>query len=74
MPRKPTPKVLLAVSADPAGVYLVVDNKLTLSTTRTTCADCGIEGWLGSFPHEGGIVAAEFSPNEPICDDCAEGK
>ncbi len=48
------------------------DGHPRLSTERGTCDRCGVTGWVGDFPGEGGLCADAWGI-EILCDDCAEG-
>ena len=40
------------------------------STERVNCSICGVDGWRGDFPNQGGIV---YGPDGNLtCDDCAD--
>ena len=40
-----------------------------LSAEHAECDRCGVEGWRGDYPEQGGIVHAG---HEMLCDDCDE--
>jgi len=65
---------LSVVEVEAAGndsVTVVIDGREVLSTTTACCARCGVEGWAGDFPAQGGIVADPRESGRSYCDDCA---
>lgn len=51
-------------------VYRYTERGEHLSEERATCTRCGVEGWRGDWPDQGGIVPLD---SEMLCDDCAHG-
>ena len=43
-----------------------------LSAERSTCSRCGVDGWVGDWPDQGGLVADPGQAGELFCDPCAE--
>lgn len=45
--------------------------RAVLSTERARCARCGVAGYVGDWPEQGGLVASPEAGGRLLCDDCA---